>query len=1010
MKREWENPQIQSQGREVPRATLFPYPTEALALSGERDDCPSFKLLNGTWDFVYSATGAGLEGFEREDFELFEDADVLPVPSNWQMHGYDIPQYTNVNYPIPVDPPHVPTENPAGVYRRYFNLPEDWEGKRITINFDGVDSMFYLAVNEEIVGFCKVPHMHSEFDITDKVRPGENLVCVKVLKWCDGTYLEDQDCWRFSGIFRDVYLLATDKKAHVRDIVARATLSPDYKDGLLSVTVDAPQEADVVAKLYYQGEVIAEQPVAHNACAFTVKDVAAWTAETPNLYQLVVVSRAGGKTIEAQKVNVGFKTIEIRDEQFWVNGRPIKFLGVNRHDTHALLGHVTPMETLLEDIRLMKQNNVNTVRTSHYPNDPRWLDLCDEYGLYVIDEADLECHGMRIPHDLMGLGDEDAWKGEWSRLSQDPEWENAYVERAERMVLRDRNHASIVMWSLGNESGFGRNHHAMKKRILELDNTRPIHYEGDYENELADVHSHMYTSVDDLAKEAVSEDTRPYFLCEYGHAMGLGPGSLKDYWDLIYANKRLAGGCIWEWVDHSVLTATEDGEPYYAYGGDFGDFPNDGNFCVDALNYPDRTPHTGLIELKKVYEPVDFAYAAGELTIRNRYVFQGLDHLDAAWKLTRDGEPIAQGRLDLSGIAPGGEKKIALPLALKGTGEFFLEIDVSEAFETRWADRGHKVAWAQIPLANVPCEALPRAAGAVSISEEEGELFLVADEACAIFDLQTGKLRSWTVDEDERLGGDLYLNVWRAPTDNDKYFSSTWKKFGFDRLQARLKDISWREEEASATVTVVCNHGADMLSPVLESTREYTLSGDGRLTVKTTVRPLIDSLPDLPRLGLQTVLDGEYDRVLWYGLGPHENYPDICASARVDKYAAPVEALHEPYVRPQENGARGGIRALAVTNALGLGFVVTGDVPFSFTAHDYTDEALTEAEHTYELEHENFTVLSLDYRHGGIGSNSCGPRPMEKYLLKLTGPVTYTLTFLPYDRQAGDFLAKARRA
>ena len=335
---------------------------------------------------------------------------------------------------------------------------------------------------------------------------------------------------------------------------------------------------------------------------------------------------------------------------------------------------------------------------------------------------------------------------------------------------------------------------------------------------------------------------------------------------------------------------------------------------------------------------------------------------------------------------------------------------MSEAFETRWADRGHKVAWAQIPLANVPCEALPRAAGAVSISEEEGELFLVADEACAIFDLQTGKLRSWTVDEDERLGGDLYLNVWRAPTDNDKYFSSTWKKFGFDRLQARLKDIGWREEETSATVTVVCNHGADMLSPVLESTREYTLSGDGRLTVKTTVRPLIDSLPDLPRLGLQTVLDGEYDRVLWYGLGPHENYPDICASARVGKYEASVEALHEPYVRPQENGARGGIRALAVTNALGLGFVVTGDVPFSFTAHDYTDEALTEAEHTYELEHENFTVLSLDYRHGGIGSNSCGPRPMEKYLLKLTGPVTYTLTFLPYDRQAGDFLAKARRA
>ncbi|MBE5766255.1 MAG: DUF4981 domain-containing protein [Clostridiales bacterium] len=1004
MRHEWENPQIQAKGREPSRATLIPYDTEEAALSGNPGNSGYYRLLNGPWEFVYSETGAGLDGFECEDSSLFENADTIPVPSCWQMHGYDIPHYTNFNYPIPVDPPHVPVNNPAGVYRRFFTIPEDWDGKRITANFDGVDSMFYLAINGEIIGFNKIPHMHSEFDITDKVQPGENLICVKVLKWCDGTYLEDQDCWRFSGIFRDVYLLAT-AASHVKDIHARATLSKDFKNGQLRVKMNAPKKAHLIAKLYWQDEVIWEQKV-DSAFDVTVKNVHAWTAETPNLYQLMVISCEDDEPIEFQKINIGFKTVEIRDKTLFVNGQRVKLRGVNRHDTHYSLGHTTPVATLIEDVRLMKMNNINTVRTSHYPNDPKWLDLCDEYGLYVIDEADLECHGMALPDTIAAGHNPDA--PSLNRLSDDPKWEKAYVERAERMVMRDRNHPSIICWSLGNEAGFGRNHHAMAKRIRELDDTRLLHYEGDWQHKLdSDIHSHMYTSVDDLLSEAATVD-KPFFLCEYAHAMGLGPGSLKDYWDVINANDHLIGGCVWEWVDHGILTATEDGETFFAYGGDFGDTPHDGNFCMDALNYPDRTPHTGLRELKKVYEPAVFTWADGILTVENRFAFITLDHLDAAWKLTRDGKPIAQGRLDLSGIAPGSKQQIDLPITLKGAGEFFLEIEASEAFETRWAERGHVVAWAQIPVDCIAREAMPVADGMVAASEGDDAIYLVAEDACAIFDKRTGELRSWTSGNDEILSAGLAPNFWRAPTDNDVNIAREWKRFGLDRLISRPVSMDWEEEENAASVTIVCRHAPVILPPLIETTRKYTLLTNGVLQLETTIKPLHDNLPYLARIGLQTILNADLDRVMWYGLGPHENYPDLNTSARVGKYAANVSALHENYSRPQENGARGGIRALAVTNELGRGFIVTGSEPFSFSAHDYTDKALDKASHPHELEHGDFTVLSLDAKVGGIGSNSCGPIPMEKYLVYLKEPVSFTLSFLPYDRQTGDFLSIAR--
>jgi len=620
---DWQNPNLLHIGREEPRASLIPYQNVRAALRNDRGASDCYRLLNGEWDFHYSASGIVPEDFQEPDYSLDGSWDTLSVPSNWQMHGYDVPHYTNVNYPIPFDPPFVPDENPVGCFRRWFTLSEKWADRQVFLNFDGVNSAFYVWVNGEFVGFSKVAHMPSEFDITPHLVSGENLIAVLVYKWSDGTYLEDQDFWRLSGIFRDVYLLGVPK-THIRNIIARPVLDDTYTDGTLNLEIEAVNYGTQAEELTLCAELLDENRLSVQKTELpltlpcdgptsvslrqVVKNCKKWTAETPNLYTLLVSLKKDGKVIEVQRVNVGFKKIEIKNRQLYVNGVSVKIRGVNRHDTHCELGHVTPMEALVRDVELMKKCNVNTVRTSHYPNDPRWLDLCDKYGLYVIDETDLECHGCAH----LGVD------GCFNTLSNDPTWEAAYVDRAERMVRRDINHPSIIMWSLGNESGFGCNHFAMRERILEIDASLPIHYEGEWANAelndakkwVSDVKSVMYPPVEKLAEEGVrpeEEDPRPYFMCEYAHAMGLGPGSLKEYWETVYAHDRLIGGCVWEWVDHGILCMNEDGEEYYVYGGDFGEQPNDGIFCVDALNYPDRTPHTGLWSLKKALEPVKFS-------------------------------------------------------------------------------------------------------------------------------------------------------------------------------------------------------------------------------------------------------------------------------------------------------------------------------------------------------------------------------------------------------------------
>lgn len=1011
---DWQNPEVLEIGREKPRATLIPYKNESQAHRMQRALSPFYTSLNGNWDFLYSADGVCPEGFFDVDYDV-SDWDALDVPGNWQMSGYGIPQYTNVAYPIPLDPPYVPDENPVGMYRRWIRLPEELEGKKLYLNFDGVNSCFYVYVNGEEVGFSKVSHMPSEFDITPFVHGGDNLIAVKVFKWSDGTYLEDQDFWRLSGIFRDVYLL-TVPDSHVLDVRCKAVLDSKYKDGCLTVESDVigPGGCDVEFKLYDGKKVIASKKTAAQACVraeFTVENVKKWTAETPDLYALHVLLIKDGKILEVQAVRVGFKTVEIRDQQLFVNGVSIKLKGVNRHDTHFQLGHVTPMETMVRDVVLMKQMNINCVRTSHYPNDPRFLDLCDEYGLYVIDEADLECHGAM--HGKWTTGDEN----NVFDFSNSPEWTKAYVDRAERMVMRDRNHASVIIWSLGNESFFGENHFRMRERMLEIDSTRPIHYEGDREkHQASDMVSVMYPSVYTLIEEGKKDDEKPYFMCEYGHAMGLGPGSLEEYWDAIYASKRLIGGCVWEWVDHGMEVLTEDGESYYAYGGDFGDTPNDGNFCVDALNYPDRTPHTGLLSLKHAIRPVRFTLNEdGSLTIKNTLGFISLDHLNATYRVLVDGKSIESGKLDISGIPAGGEKTVSGFYTMPETGEAYLDITVTQAFDTRWAMAGHEVARDQMLLkAKAEIEFVPASdMRPLQIEEDDEYLCVAGDDFDVWFDVNSGEMISWVVSGNEMIERAPRANFIRAATDNDIHVNKKWVAFGLDKIQTRL--TAFKVETISAGCVRVTSSIRILpysYRALIDTVTRYTIFGNGDIRMETDYTPLSDKLPPLARIGMQMYMPAAYDRLIWYGRGLAESYPDIKAHAPVGLYECMVDDTHEPYVRPQENGAHADTRAVAVIDNLGMGLMVIHEKAqgegFSFTAHDYTDKDLNSATHTPELESAECTVLSIDYAQGGIGSNICGPEPMEQYKLYLKETKTLSVVLRPFNRQTLDLTCGMR--
>ncbi len=1007
---DWEDPKVTQHNRVPAHALLLPYRDEATALTGQRGNSPWFRLLNGNWQFHLAENPALVpEGFQESGYDA-TNWDELFVPSNWQLAGYGHPHYTNVIYPFPVDPPKVPTENPTGCYRRYFNIPSDWEKRRIFLCFEGVDSAFYVWVNGKKVGFSKGSRLPAEYDITEYVHGGQNLLAVQVMQWSDGSYLEDQDMWWLSGIFRDVYTYATPL-VHVFDLRVRTELDEEYKDAILDVAATIHNYTDgtidghrITISLLDHARKPVTPPHSQVVNIEAAQDVMVraripvanprkWTAETPHLYQLLIsLVDEDGQLLSVQASSVGFRQVEIKDGNLLVNGVPIMIKGVNRHEIHPDLGRAVSMDSMIEDILLMKRHNINAVRTSHYTNDPRWYELCDYYGLYVLDETDLECHGF------MHVGD-------INQLSDDPQWEAAYLDRMERMVERHKNHPSVIIWSLGNESGFGRNHEAMAAWTREADPTRPIHYEGDRLQEVADIVGPMYTSVEGIITLAQEEAyTKPVILCEYAHAMGNGPGGLKEYWEAFYEYPRLQGGFVWDWVDQGLRQETPHGTERYAYGGDYGDEPNDANFNINGLIFPDRRPSPGLIEYKKVLEPVFVAaidLAKRQLRVTNRYDFLGLDHLRLSWDVSADGKVLETGIWPLPEIAPGKSKIVTIPYNdpnLLPDTDYWLNLRFTLAYSCHWAAVGHEVAWAQFKLpifqtsgSALPIESMP----ALAVTETAGEIKVLGEDFGVTFDKTFGLITSWLYQGMSLVRRGPRLHFWRAPIDNDVSYVKEWKKAGLDRLKHRIDEVSADIGERTVQIRVVSRIAPPVFGHGFACTYVYTIYGDGHLTIAVRGEPQ-GELPILPRIGLQMVLPLALTQVQWYGRGPGESYVDSKLANRFGIYACHVDDLYVPYVYPQEHGNRTDVYWVSLTNQRGMGLFAEADIPLNFSAHRFSTEDLERARHTDELFLRDEVYLNLDYRQNGLGSGSCGPKVLPQYELR-PHVFRFTIRLKPYS-------------
>ncbi|WP_327204614.1 glycoside hydrolase family 2 TIM barrel-domain containing protein [Paenibacillus polymyxa] len=978
----WEDLGIRQINREESRAYFIPYGDTLRAMEGKRGRSPFYQTLNGSWKFRYHASVQGVEnGFyeERADVGGWDD---LLVPSCWQVNGYDQLHYTNIHYPFPYNPPYVPDDNPAGVYVRDFNVPVSWEKKKPFIVFEGVNSCFYLWVNGRFVGYSQGSRMPAEFDLTGVLRTGSNRVTVMVLKWCDGSYIEDQDVWRFSGIFRDVYLLARASH-YIRDVYNKQELASDFSWAVLRCEIEAIGPVGVKAELLdTAGKQVGFQSAAIDGkgmLAFHVEAPVLWNAECPYLYQLLVYSGQ-----EVLRFQVGFRKIEIKDGVFRINGQAVKLKGVNRHDSHPELGQTIPVPHMVQDLVLMKRYNINTIRSSHYPNDSKFLEICDEYGFYVIDEADLECHGV-LPA-----------TGTYHALTKNPAWRESFVERAERMIERDKNHPSVIIWSMGNESGFDANHIAMAEWAKVRDPSRPIHYEGaaprhqgSTETGCLDMDSHMYESIEYIENYAKDETaTMPLFLCEYSHAMGNGPGDLKDYWDVIYKYPKLMGGCVWEWCDHGILTRTEDGTPFFGYGGDFGDRPNDGNFCIDGLVSPDRVPHTGLLELKQVIAPIRVeakALAAGKLDVTNLYDFIDLSHVIFHWKVEKNGQLAGQGLLEGLSTPPHATETISIPVCWPKESEsrYFLTISYRLNRETSWGDLGHEIAFEQfeLPVIRKKVDVVAVDRPGILAREEDGMLTIQGFDFVHHFDLCKGAFTAISRHGVPLIQEPVAFSVWRAPTDNDRFVKEKWLEAGFDRAVTKVYCVDWKQEEVgSVTIQVSFSLGGYSVPTILSGNAEWTVlaTGEIALCVKANVK---EDLLYLPRFGLQLTMPAGMEEVEYFGLGPHESYMDKRRSVKKGHYLTTVDEMFVPYIKPQENGSRFGTEWVTVSNSLGMGLRFEGDETFSFNAGHYGIDDLAAAGHLHELTKRKETFIHLDYRMSGIGSNSCGPELLQPYRL-----------------------------
>ena len=946
-----------------------------------------FQLLSGDWKFrFYPRVGDVKEEFFRPNYDV-SDFDTIPVPGMWQNYGYDRHQYTNVRYPIPFDPPYVPVDNPAGAYVTRFDYRKDPAAPRAYLNLEGVDSCAYIWLNGDYVGYRQVSHSTSEFDVTDLIVEGENVLAVLVLKWCDGTYMEDQDKFRLTGIFRDVYLLKRPEQ-----------MLWDYRivaDCSGKVTVAVKTEQPVKLTLF-DGETLLAQAETEDHTDLQVADPHLWNAEDPYLYTLVLETAD-----EAIVERVGLREITIEDSVLKINGQAIKFRGVNRHESDPVTGFVISIDQLRRDLELMKAHNFNAIRTSHYPCAPVFYQLCDQYGFYVIDEADNESHGTEVLAFQQTKWDDIIAR--WQEaIADNPLFIEATVDRTRKLVLRDKNRPCVVIWSMGNECAYGCTFESALAWVKSYDNTRPTHYESaryftkerecDFSN--LDLYSRMYPSLQHMRDEIDNRmnlphfQDKPYILCEYCHAMGNGPGDLEDYFQFFQENDTMCGGFVWEWCDHAIYKGqAENGKAMYWYGGDHGEQPHDGNFCMDGLVYPDRRPHTGLLEYRNVHRParvVKVDQEAGLFTLHNYMDFTDLsDYVNLEWAITCDGKILAEGTAETPCVPPHGDGILSLPVEVPAAGKCFLQLRYLLKQEHPLQPAGQFLGFDEVPLENADSRNQTARAidtvtdGPVTVTETDSSITVCGDAFTYVMDKETALWQTMELQGIKLLDRSMNLNVWRAPTDNDRKIKLIWAANQYNNCRTRVYEISVRPENNEVWIKAHVGMTGWYVQKFLDLDLTWVVYGGGQvdLVINGDRNP---GFRHLPRFGLRMFLPKSMEQVSYCGYGPMESYIDKRRAAAYGLFDTTVAALHEDYLRPQENGSHFGTDYVILQDQR-CRLTVVSNEPFSFNASAYTQEELTDKAHNYELEACGSTVLCIDHAVGGIGSNSCGPELLPQY-------------------------------
>ena len=955
----------------------------------ERSD--RFQLLNGEWKFqYYNSIYDVTESFYEKGYDV-SGFDQVTVPGVWQMDGYDTHQYTNIRYPFPFDPPYVPQDIPCGAYVHNFEYNREKKASKAFLNFEGVDSCFYVWVNGVYAGYSQVSHATSEFDVTDLLNEGENTLAVLVLKWCDGSYLEDQDKFRMSGIFRDVYLLKRPEKT-IRDYHITTDVEKDRVTVKLDMYFSEPVETKVTIEDKYGAVVARGEAAEDGVLELTVLNPVLWNAENPYLYQIILTMPD-----EVIVDRIGFRTIEIRDKVVYFNGEKIKFRGVNRHDSDPETGFVIDVRQIKKDLMLMKQHNFNAIRSSHYPNAPYFYQMCDEYGFMVIDEADIEAHG---PFMLYRKEDTDQNRfRRWNeKIADDPAWEKAIVDRVRLMVQRDKNRPCIVMWSMGNESAYGCNFEkalAWTKnfdpdRITQYESARYRNYDITYDYDNLDLYSRMYPSLQEIEDYLKNDGSKPFLLVEYCHSMGNGPGDFEDYFQMIHKDDRMCGGFVWEWCDHAIAHGTaENGKTRYYYGGDHGEAIHDGNFCMDGLVYPDRTPHTGLLEYKNVYRPVrvvSYDWKNGQIVLHNYMDFDDLNnYVDIFYEMTQDGITVEKGKLANVVAAPHSDAVVELKLQVPSTGKVYLKLIYRLKKQMPLLEPGHELGFDEIKLANeddrnrqaVKWLEQEKEVGAIDVKENERQVVLQANDFTYVFDKRTGLFEDMQFAGRSYIDHPMELNIWRAPTDNDMYIKKEWKKAHYDAAYTRAYRIEVLQNKYGVFIMEHVAVLADTVQKILDVEMTWKINEDGK--IEAVIEAVKDKeFPELPRFGIRMFLNKKMNEVTYFGMGPQESYRDKHQASCHGLFRSKVAQMHEDYIRPQENGSHYDCDYVEITSGQ-YGIAAVSNDSFSFNVSVYTQEELERASHNYELEESDSTVFCMDYAMNGIGSNSCGPDVLDKY-------------------------------